>query len=86
MVLLALFLARFLDPVIAIVALAGAYRAQAWWQVGIAAVCATALSEIVLSLSQVSRRFDAGVFLIGIIAAGAWGGALYAYMNWRKRT
>lgn len=72
MSLLAAFVAMFLDPVRAILALAGGAISRNWWHVLYAALVAAGVVELLLTATQVTRTFNPTTFLIGLAAAGVW--------------
>jgi hypothetical protein len=72
MVFLAVLLAKFLDPIAAILGLAAGVFSRAWWQVAVAALAVAALVEFILSAMQVTRVFDLVIYTLGVVAVAAW--------------
>lgn len=82
----AVFLAKLLSPVAAILAIGVAYFAREWFQVLAGALGIALLVEFILHYQQYARQADPRILLIGVAAAGLWCAIAYCIKNaWRAR-
>jgi len=70
--LFGLLVAKFLDPIGGIIALAIGTIAAPRWMIAIGAVSGALVTEIILQTSQYTRQFNPAIFLIGVFALGIW--------------
>ena len=85
-VLIAIFIAKLIDiPVIILGAVAG-YLARQWWHLVLGAVIAGTASELLLSLARVTYRFNAAVWIVGIVAGAVWAGGVWLLRSRFRRS
>ena len=70
--LLAFFLAKLLDPIGGLIALAIGILGPSKWMIPTGAIVGAVVVEFLLNASQVTRQFNLSVFLIGILALSVW--------------
>ena len=84
--ILGAFIALLLSPDIIVVALITGWFARAWWHVLAGAVVAAVVHEFLMSMTQITRGFDLGVWLIAVVAAAVWASAVFLIRQRRQRT
>jgi dipeptide/tripeptide permease len=82
--ILGAFIALLLSPDIVVVALIAGWFARAWWHVLAGAVVAAVVHELLMSMMQITRGFDLGVWLIAVVAAAVWASAVYLLRQRRR--
>lgn len=83
--IVAVFVAKFMSPVLVIVAVLTGFVSRSWLQVMIGVLFAAALHEIALMTMQETRSFNLMVFAIGIVAAAVWAGVIFAIRRGRRK-
>lgn len=72
MIIAAVFAAKLLDPITAILGIIFGAACGRWWLTPIGAVIAAALAEAALFSIQSARQFDTATFAIELVAAETW--------------
>ncbi len=83
MAIIAIYLAKLLDPITAVLAIIGGLISRAGWHVLVVGLVVAAMIEGLLYTLQPSRVFNANglFFLIGIASAATWAGLAYYIRN-----
>jgi hypothetical protein len=81
----AIFVAKLLDPIAAIVGILVGYFSHKWWHVALAVLAVATIAESILFSVQYARTFHLDVFLIGIAAAATWVFVGYLIKRWISR-
>jgi hypothetical protein len=85
MTLVAMLVARLLDPILIIVAAVLGAIVRQWWHVLAVAVVAASIQEFALFGIQLTRVFDPLSFFMGFLAAAIWAAlAFWLRSRWRR--
>lgn len=84
-VALGTFLAKLMDPVLALVCILSGMTGRAWWHFAVAVCSAVALQEIWLHSQQLTRQLNPATVAIAMLAAGVWVGVGYAVRRVRGK-
>ena len=74
----AVFLAKFLSPIAAVLAIVVAYFAREWFHLLVGALGIAFVIELVLQSQQYARKIEPMIILIGLAAAFLWCAIFYS--------
>jgi len=83
--LLAILIAKLLDPIAAVLGLIAGWFCRTWWQTLGAATVTAGLVEAFLHQTQWTRHFDLTVFITSVVAAAVWVGLGRLNARWWRR-
>ena len=86
MAILAILLAKLIDPVLIVLAVIAGLTCRLWRHVAIASVIIGAAIEFLLIVLSHGRGFSPGGFVLGTLAALAWGSLVFFIRKrWPKK-
>jgi hypothetical protein len=85
MYLLAVLIAKLLDPIVILLALVAGGLSQKWWQVIVGASVVAVIGELFLFSIQIGRTFNPVTFFLGIVAAAVWASMAFAIMCYKAQ-
>ena len=80
--LLAILIAKALDPILIVIALITAAFCQGWSRVPFLAIIPALLVEVILSANQVSSRNHLMMFALGYVASLLWLSVSFKILKW----
>ena len=85
MIYVAILAAKLASPLIILFSLANGFISRSWRHLAIGTLVVAGLQEAALFQMQYARRFDVGIFLLGVAAAAIWSVAAFALSQWLVR-